>query len=307
VRAAAGGLAFLLAPLFCLLVRAALRPPEVVIGTLSLWLRGPAPAASAARARGALPPWAWCCAGGLVLGALAWAGPRRSAPVAPGRWTCVVDRSPSMALPLADGRSRLEAALAAAEGWLAAHAARADRVSWTATARARLELARDERPPPEWLAPAREVQREPEWSGFDQPGTLWLTDRAPEVAREHAGLFASGGPAGGGRDPRRRARDAALERGRVGARAHGAAALDRAPRAAGRAPPGRARARARRVGRGARTRARARTRTRRAVRRRARVPRSTTANRWSSRATAGARAAWPRRWIPRWPPAATTG
>jgi len=182
-----------LAPLFLLLVRLAARPPEVVIGTLALWERGARPAARGAR--GALPPWAWCCAGGLLLGALAWGGPRRAAPLAPGRWTCVVDRSPSMALPLADGRTRLEAALSAAEAWLGAHAARDERVRWTSGARPALELARDERPGADWLAPEAAAEGEPEWERCDEPGTLWLTDRAPALARVHAGLFASGGPA----------------------------------------------------------------------------------------------------------------
>ena len=185
--------ALALAPLFLVFVRLAARPPEVVIGTLALWQRGARPAARGAR--GALAPWVWCCAGGLLLGALAWSGPRRGTPRVSGRWTCVVDRSPSMALALGDGRTRLEAALSAAQAWLGAHAAPLDRVRWTVGGRAALELARDERPGAEWFAPQSLEEAEPEWERCDEPGTLWLTDRAPELERGHAGLFASGGPA----------------------------------------------------------------------------------------------------------------
>lgn len=179
---------------FLLLLRLTLRPPEVVIGTLELWNELPLGAPRGARVRPRTPPWAVCCALALLAGALAGLGPRWNAGTAPRRWTCVVDLSPSM--QLADGAgTRLDSALRLAQEWLAAHAARAERVRWVAPGRAELELGRGERPGPAWLLARAEGEDEPEWELHDRPGTLWLTDREPPVARLHAGLFASGGAA----------------------------------------------------------------------------------------------------------------
>src|SRR5690606_9718452 len=48
------------------------------------------------------------------------------------------------------------------------------------------------------LTPPRSAREAPNWSSFDAPGTVWVTDRAPDVVRAHAGLIASGGPAAPG-------------------------------------------------------------------------------------------------------------
>lgn len=190
--AAAFGL--LLPVVFLLLLRLATRPPEVVIGTLELWNELPRVAPRGARARRRPSAWALCCALALLAGALAGLGPRWERAAAPRRWTCVVDRSPSMSLPNGSG-TRLDSALQLAEEWLAAHAARGERVRWRTAGQAELELGRGERPGATWLLARAEGEAEPDWERHDRPGTLWITDREPPVARAYAGLFASGGAA----------------------------------------------------------------------------------------------------------------
>jgi hypothetical protein len=178
-----------------LLARTLPRPPQVVVGTLEL-LRGlPAVEGGDGRARPRRQPWVLFCALGLLLGALAWLGPRGARGGAARTWTCVVDRSPSMGFSSrAQGApTRLEAALESARAWLVSASGPDDRVRWLAPGRPALELVRDERPPEAWLAPEPGDGGEPEWALHDQAGVLWLSDREPAAARAHAGLFASGG------------------------------------------------------------------------------------------------------------------
>lgn len=184
--------ALLSVPVLLLLVRALARPPEEVTGTLFLW-RDLEESRTGALRRARLPVWALVTALALLSGALAWMGPRSVQARAPENWTVLVDRSPSMGLPVLPGgpSSRLDVALAAAREAFARTLGAADRVRWTSPSRAPLELAPGELPPPEWLEPR--ADEEPDWGSHDRPGTLWVTDRVPAVAREHAGLCASGG------------------------------------------------------------------------------------------------------------------
>lgn len=192
-----GAWAFLLPPLLLVLARLLERPPGRVVGTLRIWkeVAAASPRSGAGR-RARVPPWAWWLAAALACGALALAGPR--GPGAPrGRtWTLVLDASPSMRLPVRPGGpTRLEAALGAALGWLSGESRARDRVRWLAPGREPLELARGERPPPAWMQAEAGLADEPDWALFDRPGALWVTDREPALAREHAGSFASGGAA----------------------------------------------------------------------------------------------------------------
>ena len=185
--------ALLVPPAFLLLVRLARRPPEVVIGTLALWDEPARVSPPGARARPRLPLWALACAMALLLAALAWLGPRTGRAEA-RLWTALVDLSPSMQLEAGAGK-RLAVALARASAWLAEHAGPGDRVRWIAAERPELELAHGTSPDPAWLRPRPGGEAEPDWELHDHPGTLWITDRPPSVARAHAGLFASGGAA----------------------------------------------------------------------------------------------------------------
>lgn len=188
------GWALLLPLVFLLLLRLLARPPKVVIGTLELWDGEPRAAPRGARARASFPPWALVAALALFLGALAWLGPRPTEVEAARRWTLVVDLSPSMQLASGAG-TRLDAALASAREWLARQARPGDRVRWLAPQRGELELGTAEAPAPTWFRPRAEGEPEPEWELHDLAGALWITDRAPAVARARAGLFASGGAA----------------------------------------------------------------------------------------------------------------
>jgi len=185
--------ALLLTPLYLWLARLRARPREVVIGTLHLLPAGAE--AAGARHRRRPPPAAWLAALALLCGAVAWIGPRPARVAGARRWTCVLDRTPSMFLARSDAspETRLAAALAAARGLLAAEAGAEERVRWLSPGRPALDLARDEAPPPDWLAAS--PARAPDWELFDAPGTLWITDRAPAAVRVHAGLAASGGAA----------------------------------------------------------------------------------------------------------------
>jgi hypothetical protein len=180
---------------FLLVLRLRARPPQGVVGTLELWQGLGASPRGAGRARMHLAPWAVLTALALLLGALAWMGPRGARASAARTWTCLVDRSPSMGWSDGAGRPRSEAALASALEWLARASEPGDRVRWQAPGREELDLARGERPGPAWLAPERGPGGEPEWALHDLPGVLWISDRAPAAARARAGLFASGGPA----------------------------------------------------------------------------------------------------------------
>ena len=169
------------------------RPPRVVIGTLDLWLDLPE-ARGGGHARRRFPLWALVLALALTLGALALLGPRFEPAFAPRTFTLVLDDTPSMHLPLAPGdtRTRLEAALAAAEDGLASAARAQDRVRWVGADE--LELALGERPSAAWFARLAKLP-EPDWARYDFRGALWVTDQVPELPRTNAGVFASGGAA----------------------------------------------------------------------------------------------------------------
>jgi hypothetical protein len=178
--------------LFLALVRAVARAPRIVIATLFLWRELGSSAERGRTERGRIPAWAFWCALGLLAGALAGLGPRRPRPLE-RTWTCVVDRSPSMGLPLGSA-TRLDAALERCARGLRAAARGRDRVRWLSPGRASLRLAPSERPPAAWLALEPGLSA-PEWALHDEPGTVWVTDRDPPEPRARAGLAASGGPA----------------------------------------------------------------------------------------------------------------
>jgi hypothetical protein len=185
----------LLAPLALWLVaRARPEPPALATGAFPLWreLGGPA-AERTRRARREVPPAIRLALLALALGALAAAGPRLTAARAPRTFVVVVDASPSMSLPLADGTARLDAALRATVDWLAAHGRPGDRVLWRSSVHPGLELPLGVTPPPDWLAPPSSFAPEPDFAREDRPGTLWVTDRVP-FEPTAAGCSASGGP-----------------------------------------------------------------------------------------------------------------
>jgi aerotolerance regulator-like protein len=198
------GLAALAIPvLVLLLARRSRTPPVVPTGTLELW-RGAAQESASGAARASR--WSWpliLCLASLCLGALALAGPRfdrREPPV----WRIVVDQSPSMFLPWAapgattasgseGAPTRIAKALATTLQLLDERAVPGDRRAWYRDTLDGPPPIRGTRPPDAWLRAPRTPQPDPPFERFDQPDTLWLTDRAPASPPLNAGVCASGG------------------------------------------------------------------------------------------------------------------
>jgi hypothetical protein len=164
------GLLALALPIAVLLASRLLeRPVEIATGTLEVWRRVQAarPRASP-RSRLRIPPAVWLLAAGLALGALALAGPRK--PTSETRELRVlVDRSPSMELPLGSG-TRRDRATSLAKEWIDENVPSGSRVEW---------IDRRDAFGPE----------------DDRPDTMWVTDVAPQPPPQHAGFVASGGDA----------------------------------------------------------------------------------------------------------------
>jgi len=192
-------------------------------GTVEIWRRVvESRPVAAPRARRGVPPWIRAACVALALGALALARPRPEVIADDTTLEIVVDRSPSMYLPMspsgvatswpassssgstssssnpnpnpnangAPARTRLDAALDAAR----AEIARRDpaRVAWIdASAPGRREVGREM--PREFARAPRVPRAEVEFAAHDRPGVLWITDRAPAVSPRHAGVSASGG------------------------------------------------------------------------------------------------------------------
>ena len=180
------------------LARLVRRPAPIATGTVEVWSRIARSSVPPVRERRMRVPLAvWMLALALVFGALALAGPERARPTAERVWRIVVDRSPSMYLK--NGASlRVEQVLASARVWLASAARERDAFAWITSDGARTFEVRASDPPTEWLAPPPIDADEPEWSRFDAPGTLWITDRMPATPPHSAGVIASGGVAAPG-------------------------------------------------------------------------------------------------------------
>ncbi|MDP6838654.1 MAG: BatA domain-containing protein [Planctomycetota bacterium] len=194
------------------------RPREVFTGTLGLWRELETEnSARGARRSWHLPASRYLLLLALLSGALALAGPRWALPVERDTYRVIVDRSPSMYLPLSGkekgeaeedgGPSRLEAAVKLLRDYPGIGEAQllwedptanmaGDPVGNEARAAGQeVRLPRGwEIPPERWGAPRGEV----DWAAWDRAGVIWLTDRAPGlggVERRLAGLVASGGAA----------------------------------------------------------------------------------------------------------------
>jgi hypothetical protein len=174
------------------LARLVARPRPLATGTLELWKKVSRPLSRGERRRGRVPPAVWMCAAALGAAALALAGPRTPPDVR--RIRIAVDRSPSMYLPAASG-TRIENACARAQEWLREAAGGAIEVEWFARAGGRLVSASAPAPPAAWLTPPRVPAPELEVESWDEPGTLLVTDRAPDPPPRFAGYVASGGEA----------------------------------------------------------------------------------------------------------------
>jgi len=169
------------------------QPASTATGALALWREVESGQRSSVAARKrALPPRAWALLAALALGALAVASPRESLPPPAVLWRVLVDRSPSMSLPLTPQgpTSRYEAAQDAALAWLEAHDVPARAREWhTPGARAHVGIE----PPAEWSSHLTRDLAAPDWSAWNAPDVLWVTDAVPSVGTREAALVTSGG------------------------------------------------------------------------------------------------------------------
>jgi len=189
-------LASLVVPLAVMLAALrARRAPRVSTGTLEVWRQVPAGAARAS-ARRWTPPWsALLLVGALCAGCLALAGARASARAEP-RWLVLLDRSPSM-YASSSGTTALERALDALEALLPRPR------EYRAVSGEFVSAARDA-VPEDWLARPRGDWEEPDWQRWDEPGVVWITDRA-RAKPVQAALLAVGGEDGASWHPSARA------------------------------------------------------------------------------------------------------
>tara|TARA_R110002072_G_scaffold166989_14_gene320485 strand:- start:1204 stop:2352 length:1149 start_codon:yes stop_codon:yes gene_type:complete len=141
------------------------RPSTQYTGAFALWRTEDRTTAEGAH-KNRIPPARWALAAALALASVSMARPHATDGVPRPTLRLCIDGSPSMHLPMPDGRSRLEAALE----------------------RAQRELGD--------LAGGLEHQIDPTLGEMpDEPGVLWITDRCPDPMPVHAGVSASGGSA----------------------------------------------------------------------------------------------------------------
>lgn len=193
-----GALAWLVVPLVVAWLASRPRAPLVrPTGTAEIWREVARDPAAAPASRRAIPWRLALLLAALTAAVLALAEPRAAGPSERATWRVVVDRSPSMYLPI-DGRggaTRLDRALELARSELERVGADA-RVEWIAASGEFSVASAGSAPPVEWSSTPRGAWDEPEWSLHDRAGTLWVTDRA--VESRSASLVASGGAAAPG-------------------------------------------------------------------------------------------------------------
>lgn len=194
------GLMALVLPLLVLLWSLRSEPlREEPTGAFRLWVElGGVRQLSEARKRRGLPPGTLWLLLALVATSLALAGPRSSHLTTEERWDVVLDRSPSMYLPLepSGGEARIESAVREARAWLAVRGVSPEACTWIDGASGgRLAFGELE----SLLDEPRRAQPGPAWARFDAPGRLLVTDRAPGLDLEHASWLAVGGAAIPGR------------------------------------------------------------------------------------------------------------
>jgi hypothetical protein len=198
------GLALMLLPLL-LWVLSRLRPrPEIrFTGALRFWeIRDSSPSDGVRPQRAPLPPVLLVVIAALMAGAVGMGGLGDSAQAGRRVWRVLVDCSPSMYLGGNDegalGQSRLERGIVKVIELMEARVRPQDSVEWVRGSKAALILAPGELPDAAWLSPSDAAESQPQFRFDDRPGTIWLTDAVPDLARTSAGLVAVGGGASPG-------------------------------------------------------------------------------------------------------------
>lgn len=187
------GALFLLAPLALLVLWSLPREPaQHWLGSFALWVQS-TPAAGSARRSRRVPLWLALALLGLALGALALAGPRRLRALELAPLRVLLDRSPSMYLPV-DPRARHPTRLEAALAQLRDRPELGTReLVWMLADGSQRRDAGGREPPVEWLAAPRAPAPEIGVLQHDAPDLVLVTDRAPDAPHARAGWSASGG------------------------------------------------------------------------------------------------------------------
>ncbi|HUR27842.1 MAG TPA: hypothetical protein VM509_06630, partial [Planctomycetota bacterium] len=187
----------LLVPLLWWRARAGAPPRVQWTAALALWRRAlPVEATEGATRRSAI---SWSLAAALcavTFAVLALADPQRTPSRAMAeRWTLVLDRSPSMFLPVPEAagdvtrlQRAVELAVTLCERFRIAPEAR----SWTTYAFDGAHATDGARPPAAWLTRAWGPGASTPWLALDAPGHVFVTDCAPELPPARAGLVHSG-------------------------------------------------------------------------------------------------------------------
>ncbi len=193
-------LALLAVPILWWRARAAGRGEPQWTGALVLWRRVAQEAVPLdARERRGLPLSVFAALLAAVLGSLALAGPQHSREGAgASRWTLVLDRSPSMFLPLQSGSNaptRIERAVELAVAACEREGVAAQAREWSTWAFDGVHVARGERPPQAWLLPDWGPGGSLPWTQLDQPDHVWVSDCEPEFTPLAAGRIHCGASA----------------------------------------------------------------------------------------------------------------
>lgn len=168
------------------------RPVRLPSGTLALWKQVGSGGMQEAEHTSPRLSWrAWCWLLGILAGGLAVATPRLPEGTAPELQRLLLDRSPSMFLPLEVGgtETRYESALRRALGDLDERGVPAAARIWMTRG---VEDVPGERPPVAWSKPPLRPQTELDPALASDADLTLITDRERENL---GGLFASGGAA----------------------------------------------------------------------------------------------------------------
>ncbi len=187
----------LVVPILWWRARAGDRAAPQWTGSISIWRNiVPAPGSAVEKTRRATP-WPLVLALlGLTSGIFALAEPQRSPPRerAPS-WNLILDRSPSMFLPVAQDAPRtlrIQRAVDLAVDLCESAGVAADAREWTTFAFDGVHASRAARPPAEWLTREWGPGAPTPWERLDDPARVWLVDGGAALSPVRAGLVQTG-------------------------------------------------------------------------------------------------------------------
>jgi hypothetical protein len=172
-------------------------PASEWTGSIALWRSVSSPVSTAGTRRSSGVPWPLVAAlFAFTLAVLALADPRQSATVARDlKWRLVLDRSPSMFLPLGPvgaAAPRIERAVELAIELCERSQVEAPSREWTIYAFDGVHSALGARPPQAWLSGEWGPAAATPWQQLDLPSCVWISDTEPAFVPQRAGLVRCG-------------------------------------------------------------------------------------------------------------------